>query len=88
MLRPFRAEDVDDVLAYRDDPEFARLLQKLGMQYVTIRRGDHVGRNGVLVDDVVYELSLTPGHDADALEALGAQVRRFHSTVVEELRGS
>lgn len=26
MLRPFRPEDVDDALAYRNDPEFARFL--------------------------------------------------------------
>jgi ribosomal-protein-alanine N-acetyltransferase len=26
LLRPFRATDVDDALAYRDDPEFARFL--------------------------------------------------------------
>lgn len=26
LLRPFRESDVDDALAYRDDPEFARFL--------------------------------------------------------------
>lgn len=26
LLRPFRWDDVDDALAYRDDPEFARFL--------------------------------------------------------------
>jgi len=26
VLRSFRATDVDDALAYRDDPEFARFL--------------------------------------------------------------
>ncbi|MCA9698034.1 MAG: GNAT family N-acetyltransferase, partial [Myxococcales bacterium] len=26
LLRPFRREDVDDALRYRDDPEFARFL--------------------------------------------------------------
>jgi ribosomal-protein-alanine N-acetyltransferase len=26
LLRPFRTDDVDDALAYRDDPEFARYL--------------------------------------------------------------
>jgi ribosomal-protein-alanine N-acetyltransferase len=26
LLRPFRATDVEDALAYRDDPEFARFL--------------------------------------------------------------
>ena len=26
VLRPFRADDVDDALAYRNDPEFARFL--------------------------------------------------------------
>lgn len=26
LLRPFRAQDVDDALAYRDDPEFAHFL--------------------------------------------------------------
>jgi ribosomal-protein-alanine N-acetyltransferase len=28
-LRPFRADDVDDSLAYRDDPEFARFLPEI-----------------------------------------------------------
>jgi len=36
-----------------------RVLEKLGMQRETLRAGDHVGRFGELVDEVVYGLNLT-----------------------------
>jgi [ribosomal protein S5]-alanine N-acetyltransferase len=35
-----------------------RVLEKLGLQRETLRVGDHVGRDGVLVDEVVYGLKL------------------------------
>jgi RimJ/RimL family protein N-acetyltransferase len=35
-----------------------RVLEKLGMEREAIRIGDHVGRNGELVDEVVYGIDL------------------------------
>lgn len=35
-----------------------RLLEKLGMQLEVVREGDHAGREGNLVDEVVYGLVL------------------------------
>ena len=37
-----------------------RVLEKLGMQRETVRAGDHVGRDGELVDELVYALNLQP----------------------------
>jgi RimJ/RimL family protein N-acetyltransferase len=36
-----------------------RVLEKLGMQREEVRVGDHIGRAGELVDEVVYGLNLT-----------------------------
>ena len=35
-----------------------RVLEKLGMRRETVRIGDHVGRDGSLVDEVVYALAV------------------------------
>jgi [ribosomal protein S5]-alanine N-acetyltransferase len=37
-----------------------RVLEKLGMQQEALRAGDHVGREGEIVDEVVYGLNLAP----------------------------
>ena len=37
-----------------------RVLEKLGMQRDALRVGDHIGRAGELVDEVVYGLNLAP----------------------------
>jgi ribosomal-protein-alanine N-acetyltransferase len=37
-----------------------RVLEKLGMQPEAVRVGDHVGRGGELVDEMVYGLNLAP----------------------------
>jgi ribosomal-protein-alanine N-acetyltransferase len=37
-----------------------RVLEKLGMQREAVRVGDHIGRAGELVDEVVYGLNLAP----------------------------
>jgi RimJ/RimL family protein N-acetyltransferase len=37
-----------------------RVLEKLGMRQEAVRVGDHVGRAGELVDEVVYGLNLAP----------------------------
>ena len=37
-----------------------RVLSKLGMQPEAVRVGDHIGRAGELVDEVVYGLNLAP----------------------------
>lgn len=37
-----------------------RVLEKLGMQRETIRVADHVGRDGHVVDEVVYGLTVQP----------------------------
>jgi ribosomal-protein-alanine N-acetyltransferase len=37
-----------------------RVLEKLGMQLEELRVGNHVGRAGEVIDEVVYGLSLTP----------------------------
>lgn len=34
-----------------------RVMEKLGMQREAVRAGDHVGRDGALVDEVVYGMS-------------------------------
>jgi RimJ/RimL family protein N-acetyltransferase len=36
-----------------------RVMEKLGMQREALRAGDHVGRNGELIDEVVYGLGVT-----------------------------
>lgn len=36
-----------------------RVLEKLRTQYESLRRADHVGRNGEVIDEVVYGLNLT-----------------------------
>ena len=41
-----------------------RVLEKLGMQQEALRIGDHVGRAGVIVDEVVYGLHLAPKDSA------------------------
>ena len=35
-----------------------RVMEKLGMERATVRVGDHVGRGGELVDEVVYAVSI------------------------------
>ncbi len=37
-----------------------RVLEKLGMKRETLRRGDHQGRDGELVDEVVYGITVAP----------------------------
>jgi [ribosomal protein S5]-alanine N-acetyltransferase len=37
-----------------------RVLEKLGMQHETTRVADHVGRDGSMVDEVVYEFTVQP----------------------------
>jgi ribosomal-protein-alanine N-acetyltransferase len=37
-----------------------RVLEKLGMQPEAVRVGDHIGRVGELVDEMVYGLNLAP----------------------------
>ena len=37
-----------------------RVLEKLGMQQEALRVGDHIGRTGETVDEVVYGLNLAP----------------------------
>jgi RimJ/RimL family protein N-acetyltransferase len=37
-----------------------RVLEKLGMQREALRVGDHIGRGGETVDEVVYGLNLAP----------------------------
>ena len=44
-LRPFRAGDVDDALAYRDDPEFARFLPHVPSPFTRADAEAFVARN-------------------------------------------
>jgi ribosomal-protein-alanine N-acetyltransferase len=39
-----------------------RVLEKLGMQQEEVRVGDHIGRAGELVDEIVYGLNLSARH--------------------------
>jgi RimJ/RimL family protein N-acetyltransferase len=39
-----------------------RVMEKLGMRQETLRRGDHRGREGELVDEVVYGLAVRRGY--------------------------
>jgi ribosomal-protein-alanine N-acetyltransferase len=36
-----------------------RVLEKLGMRREAVRRGDHLGRHGEVIDEVVYGIDLT-----------------------------
>jgi ribosomal-protein-alanine N-acetyltransferase len=38
-----------------------RVLERLGMQREALRAGDHIGRGGEIVDEVVYGLNLASG---------------------------
>jgi hypothetical protein len=39
LLRRFQADDVDDALAYRDDPEFARFLPHIPQPFTRAPSG-------------------------------------------------
>ena len=43
-----------------------RVLEKLGMQEEELRVGDHIGRGGEIVDEVVYRVNLAPNGNAHA----------------------
>ena len=45
VLRRFRADDVDDALAYRDDPEFARFLPHIPQPFTRLHAETFVSRN-------------------------------------------
>jgi [ribosomal protein S5]-alanine N-acetyltransferase len=45
LLRRFRADDVDDALAYRDDPEFARYLPHVPQPYTRAHAEAFVATN-------------------------------------------
>jgi RimJ/RimL family protein N-acetyltransferase len=41
-----------------------RVLEKLGMRLEEVRVGNHIGRDGEIVQEVVYGLSFAPGSKA------------------------
>jgi [ribosomal protein S5]-alanine N-acetyltransferase len=45
LLRPFRAGDVDDALAYRDDPEFAKFLPHIPQPFTRQHAEEFVQTN-------------------------------------------
>lgn len=45
LLRPFRPDDVDDALAYRDDAEFARFLPNIPQPFTRRHAQAFVARN-------------------------------------------
>ena len=44
-----------------------RVLEKLGMQLEGLRMGDHLGRDGEVIDEVVYGLSVAGGRTLRAM---------------------
>ena len=77
LLRPFDADDVDDVLAYASDPDLARFLD-LPQPYTSDDAGEYVARR--ILDDWSSEAIFAVVWERCVVGSIGLHVNPRHET--------
>jgi [ribosomal protein S5]-alanine N-acetyltransferase len=89
LLRPFRSNDVDDALVYRNDAEFSRYLPHIPQPFTRQDAEEFVARNiadpwdefptfAVVLEDTVIGTVNLDINQADCIAMLGFAISRAH----------